>query len=265
MDLIGHLHCNVFNQDKLLLNGVEVYLHLVRSKNAFCLMDASTRNYSVSITEAILLVQRVKVSPTVLIARAKSLASTTAKYPITRVEVKSFTMHSGTTGDCLENVILGQLPKKIILGSVDNKAFNGDRKLNLFNFQNYSNNFMSLYVNGVQIPSKPLQPTFTRSGSMYVEAYQILFSGSGIHNMNEGNKIHRKNYPKGYCLFAFDLTLDLPTHFAGHWNLVRNKSVRVEVRFETPLTKTINCALYSELDKVLEIDSDRHIVVDFNA
>ncbi|XP_023247392.1 uncharacterized protein F54H12.2-like [Copidosoma floridanum] len=128
VDLMGHLHCDVFNQDKLLLNGVEVRLRLVRAKDkdAFCLMDASTKNYSVSISEATLLVQRVKVSPTVLIAHAKTLANTTAKYPITHVEVKSFTLYSGINGDSLDNVILGQLPKRIILGFVDNKAFNRD-------------------------------------------------------------------------------------------------------------------------------------------
>ncbi|XP_014215919.1 uncharacterized protein F54H12.2-like [Copidosoma floridanum] len=228
VDLMGHLHCDVFNQDKLLLNGVEVRLRLVRLKDAFCLMDASTRNYSVSITETTLLVRRAEVSPTVLIAHAKTLASTTAKYPITRVEVKSFTMHSGITGDCLENVILCQLPKRIILGFVDNKAFNGDRKLNPFSFQNYSINFLSLYVDGVQTPSKPLQPTFTGSGSMYVEAYHTLFSGSGIHYMNEGNNIHRKDFPKG--------SLEL----SKKWFCQNRK-----------------------FDNMLGIDSNRQIVVDF--
>ena len=101
VDLIGHLHCDVFNQDKLLLNGVEVRLRLVRSKDAFCLMDASDKNYSAHITEATLLVRRVKVNPTVLVAHSKTLASTTAKYPITRVEVKTFTIHSGVNGHCL--------------------------------------------------------------------------------------------------------------------------------------------------------------------
>ncbi|XP_014216902.1 uncharacterized protein F54H12.2-like [Copidosoma floridanum] len=132
--LMGHLHCDAFNQDKLLLNGDEVHLRLVRAKDAFCLMYASTKNYSVSISEATLLVRRVKVSPTVLIAHAKTLASTMAKYQITRVEVKSFTLHSGINGDLLDNVILGQLLKRIILGFADNKAFNGDRKMIPFNF-----------------------------------------------------------------------------------------------------------------------------------
>ena len=38
-DMIGHLHCDIFNQDKMLINGVEMRVRLVRSKDAFYLMD----------------------------------------------------------------------------------------------------------------------------------------------------------------------------------------------------------------------------------
>lgn len=265
VDLLGHLHCDVFNQDRFLLNGVEVRLRLVRSKDSFCLMNTSTTDYKLHISEATLLVRRVKVSPAVLIAHAKALSTTTAKYPITRVEIKTFTMHSGIVGDSLENVILGQLPKRIIIGFVDNKAFNGAKNLNPFNFQNYGINFLSLYVDGAQVPSKPLQPKFNATNPQYVEAYHTLYSGTGMHFMNEGNDIDRTDYPNGYCLFAFDLTPDLSAHFAGHWNLVKNGTIRVEVRFDSPLAKTINCILYAEFDNVLEIDASRQVIVDFSA
>ena len=69
VDLIGHLHCDVFNQEKLLVNGVEVRVRLVRSRDSFCLMDLIDL-YSVHIEEANLLVRRVKISPSVLLAHA---------------------------------------------------------------------------------------------------------------------------------------------------------------------------------------------------
>ena len=97
-------------------------------------MDVSNDGkFSVKIKEAGLIVRRVKINPGVLLVRANALSKTTAKYPITRVEVKSFTLHTGVLGDTLDNVILGQLSKRIIIGFVDNKAFNGNRKFNPFN------------------------------------------------------------------------------------------------------------------------------------
>jgi len=74
-------------------------------------------------------------------------------------------------------------------------------------------------VDGTQIPSKPLQPDFTKE-KLYTDAYHTLFSGTGIHFLNEGNSISRENYPNGYCLFAFDLTPDLSANDNTHWNLI---------------------------------------------
>ena len=42
--MIGHLHCDVFNQHKMLINGVEMRVRPVRSKDAFCLMDVLDEN-----------------------------------------------------------------------------------------------------------------------------------------------------------------------------------------------------------------------------
>lgn len=265
LDMAGHLHCDVFNQDKFLMSGVEVRLRLVRSKDEFCLMQTPTQgvDYKVKILDAGLIVRRAKINPGILIAHAKTLAKTTAKYPITRVEVKAFTMHSGIIGDSLDNIILGQLPKRIITGFVSNKAFNGDKTLNPFNFQHFSINYLSLYIDGHQIPGKPLQPNFDAGN--YIECYQTLFSGTGIHFQNEGLGISQNMYPNGYCLFAFDLTADLSASCFTHWNLVKHGSVRIEVRFAKALASTINCVVYAEYDNVIEIDSARQIITDFGS
>lgn len=127
-DMLAHLHCDIFNQDKFLLNGVEMRIRLVRAKDAFCLMDNTSAHYKFQILEAALLVRRIKLSPGVLLAHAKTLSTTTAKYPITRVEVKSFVIHYGVLSESIDNAVLGQLPKRIIIGFVDNRAFNGNSK-----------------------------------------------------------------------------------------------------------------------------------------
>ncbi|XP_050449695.1 uncharacterized protein F54H12.2-like [Cataglyphis hispanica] len=200
LDLIGHLHCDVFNQDKFLINGVEVRLRLVRSKYSFCLMDSNGTSSKIHILNASLLVRRAKISAGLLLAHARMLSKVTAKYPLTRVEVKTFTIHSGVVAESLDNVILGQLPKRIIVG---------------------------------------------------------------IHFLNEENSISRDDYSKSYMLFAFDLTPDLSANYAGHWNLVKHGSLRLEVRFEKALTETVNCIIYAEFDNVIEIDSSRQVIVDF--
>lgn len=261
IDMIGHLHSDVFNQEKLLLNGVEVRVRLVRSRDSFSLMD-TYGYFSIHIDEASLLVRRVKINPGILLAHAKMLSKTTAKYPLTRVEVKAITLNNRVLSQTLDNIILGQIPKRIIIGFVRNQAYNGDIKKNPFNFQHFNINSLTLFVDGVQVPSKTLQPDF-KNKKLYVDAYHTLFSGTGIHFLNEGNQITRENYPDGFCLFAFDLTPDLSANECSHWNLIRHGSVRLDVRFDDALTETVNCIVYAEYDNILEIDASRQVIVDY--
>lgn len=266
VDMIGHLHCDVFNQNRFLLSGIDLKLRLIRSSDDFVLMDSSDHSiFSVNLLEASLIIRKVKINPGVLLSHATTLAKTTAKYPIVRVQIKSFIINSGVSGETIDNIILGTLPKRIIIGFLDNKAFNGSRKLNPFNFQHFNLNYLSLYIDGQQLPSKALQPDFAANNSNYIDSYLTLFSGSGIHYLNEGNTIDRKAYPLGYALHAFDLTPDLSANCSSHWNLVKNGTMRLEARFKTPLTQTINCLIYVEYDSVIEIDSNRQVMVDFNS
>ncbi|XP_025154189.1 uncharacterized protein F54H12.2-like [Harpegnathos saltator] len=236
LNLIGYLHCDVFNQDKFLINGVEVRMRLVRSKDSFCLMEGNTMS-RIRILDATLLIRRARINQSILLTHTKMLTRTIAKYPLTRVEVKSFTIHSGVVGETPDNVILGQIPKRIIIGFVDNKAFNGVR---------------------------PLQPKFSGNEMLYAETYHTLFSGTGIHFLNETNSISREDYPAGYTLFAFDLTPDLSANCAGQWNLVKHGSLRMEVRFERALTTMVNCLVYAEFESLLEIDCSRQVIVDYS-
>ncbi|EFN76689.1 Uncharacterized protein F54H12.2, partial [Harpegnathos saltator] len=211
LDLIGHLHCDVFNQDKFLINGVAVRMRLVRSKDSFCLMEGNTMS-RIRILDATLLIRRARINPGIF-AHTKMLTRTAAKYSLTRVEVKSFTIHSGVEEEILD-IILRQIPKRIILRILDvtllirrariNPAFNGARHLNPFNFQHYGINFFSLYLDGTQIPSRPLQLKFSGNEMLYAETYHTLFSGTGIHFLNETNSISREDYSAGYLsLFSF--------------------------------------------------------------
>lgn len=262
IDLLGHLHCDLFNQDRFLVNGVELRVKLVRSKDTFCLMSDTT-GVKISITDATLLVRKVKISPTVLLAHSRALEKATVKYPLTRVDIRNVSIPKDMQSKTLDNLFLGQLPNRVIVGFVSNSAFNGTLTTNPYNFQHFFMNFLSLYVDGKQYPSRPLQPDFD-STKQYVSSYHTLFSGTGIHFQDEGNDISREDYPYGYCLTAFDLTPDLSAH-TDVWNVQKQGALRLEVQFSKPLTETINCIIYAELDNLLQVDQKRNVIVDYSS
>ncbi|XP_052746989.1 uncharacterized protein F54H12.2-like [Bicyclus anynana] len=264
IEMIGHIHGDIFNQDKFLLNGVELRLKLVRSKDSFKLIcPVLDSKFRVHISSASLIMRKVRINPSVLLAHEKVLSSTTAKYPITRAEVKVITIPSGVQGKMLDNVFLGQIPKRCIVGFVTNSAFNGSLNMNPFNFYNHGLNQFGLYVDGQTIPSKILAPNF--DDKTFINAYHTLFSGTGIHFLNDGNDISKEDYKNGFCLFAFDLTPDLSANSNSHWNLIKRGSVRFEVRFEKSLLTTLNCIVYAEFDNVIEINKNRDVNLDYNS
>jgi hypothetical protein len=77
--------------------------------------------------------RQVKVSNDVVLAHAKMLEKVPALYPITHVELKSYTINSGVKSHIIDNDSAGNLPKRIVFGLVDGDAFNGDITKNCFN------------------------------------------------------------------------------------------------------------------------------------
>ena len=96
IDMRGKLHLDLFFQNRYLLNGVEVRLRLIRSNDLFCLHgNANQADNKVSLKEVTLFVRKVKPNPAIQLAHVKALQHGTAKYPLRRVEVKSFTVPTG--------------------------------------------------------------------------------------------------------------------------------------------------------------------------
>ncbi|XP_073712807.1 uncharacterized protein F54H12.2-like [Misgurnus anguillicaudatus] len=224
VELLVPIHADIFFQEKLLINGVDVKIRLIRGKDEFCLMRSDDVAYKVKILSASLFVKKVSVSPAVRLGHAQALLSTTAKYPVDRVCLKTISLPAGSRVSNQENLFLGTLPKSIILGMVDNDAFSGSYDKNPFTFNHYDLEFLAIYADGKQIPSKPLQSDF-ESGSAVREYYQLVMS-TGRHLKNHALAIDRDEFQAGYSLFAFNLTPD--EECSQHLSLVKSGNIRLE-------------------------------------
>ena len=93
-----------------------------------------------------------------------------------------------------EKLFSGQLPTRIVVALVDNRAFNGDRAHNPFNFHHYNLSEISLYLDGQQqYALKPLQPNF--GDGLYVRTYNTLCAGTCKLNRDEGTSFRVKITP----------------------------------------------------------------------
>ena len=258
VEMVGRLHCDIFSQERLMINKVPIRIKLIRSKNTFCIM-ANANDFKVKIESAILFVRRVTLADSVYNAHQKALRLGPAKYPVKRVVCKYFQIPQGSTSTNQENLFQGQMPTRLIVGCVDSDAFNGTSRKNPFNFKHKNISEVALRVGGFKGTLKPLQPNFPNQSLL---SYLNYLTGIGKWGKNEGSGFDRREHANGYTLFAWDLTPDL-SDGGDHFQLKKDTSVRLEMKFREPLTTPTNCIVYAEFENMILVDNDRNVSTNF--
>jgi hypothetical protein len=263
IDLAGKLHCDMFNTSKYLINGVDVRFIFVKNKAEIVLLkNATTGGANIKIIDASLWIRKVKINPTILLAHANSLNRHTAKYPFKRVEMHNYTIPSGSQQHTIENMFLGRIPTRVIIGLVSHSAFSGAFNLCAFNFRHFNVNYLTLFKNGEQMFSRPYTPTYTDSEYSYAMPYLQSFINTGNHLADDGYCISMADWQKGYCLYPFDLTPDLSAH-EQHWCIQEQGNLRLELGMKTALTEAVTVIVYAEFREVLEIDKARECSLEY--
>ena len=117
-------------------------------------------------------------------------------------------------------------------------------------------NEIALYVNGESIPARPMKMDVGKNKN-YVTPFVNLFEAAEKWNKDAGLQINRSRFDQGFAIYAFNLA---PSDLGEEYiNLVRQGSVRLEVRFSTNTTETLNCLAYAEFPALIEVDHSREV------
>lgn len=260
IELVGKIHSDMMNQQKYLLNNVDLRIVMSVNKPAFYIMEAAAESSMVKIVEATLFINHVTISPSVLVSHERVLSKSNAYYPYTRVECKSYTVGAGATSLSLDNVVIGNLPRFILFGMVENASAIGDRTKNPYNFKHFNMNMFYLTINGVQSPMQPLTFDFTKKPPQSMRGYSNLFKSINMHTYDRSNLVTKKFFDNGAFLLGFDLTSDLSAS-SDCSNMLNQGTIRIEGRFDYALPNTISCIVYCEYDAICEIDRLRNVYV----
>ena len=255
--LRGSLHIPILRQERLLLNQCSVKIKLHPNNRKFYLMAAAD-SYKLDIVSARFELEKLEMNPDLLNEHADKLRKQNAIYPIRRGEMKTFSIPAGNTSAVKENLFVGKLPRRLIVAKVDSEAYNGKISLNPFNFQPFGLNYLCAYVDGERYPTKALQPDFTNG--KFLDCLGSLYDGTGMRNDDRTLAIRRENYAEGYALYVIHMSPGEPDCPA--YDLSQKGNIRLEMKFNGPLAKTITTLVYAEYDDQLEIDNDRNIMID---
>ena len=274
--LSGPIFSDIFMNDRLLLNMMDLKVVLNRSPDSFSLMETAKSNQinpRVHLTDVVLKIRKVKVDQAVSDGVERMLKQTPALYPIRRVECKILTIPENLPNVRQDNIFSGIIPKSFVFGLVDVDAANDVYGKNPYNFQHFGVTNVSLTANGQEIPFKQLTLKYPQDVSGKVdpatddeldfdEAYNTLFSGTGKIYSNTGLDITREDYPGGYTLYAFDLTPDM-CNSTDYFNTVQRGSLTLALSLKKQ-THAIAIVCYGDFENVIRIDSERNAIYDIS-
>lgn len=266
VELMGKLFTDLTHQCRAIIGGATLKFDLLTMDSNFYFMSQNPEklHIKVELEDASFYIHKAKVTPNIVNAHRVALHRHPAIYPITHVEVKSNTILGGTLDFTDDNIVIGQLPRQIILGLVSNAAANGSLKHNPFNFKHYNTNSVCIFVNGIQFPAKAYTPNW--NNNVYLREYLGFMENMNADGTFTNIDITREEYASGFTLFAFNLSPDLSDGCAGigHISAGATGSMRVQLKFASPLPEVVNVIYYLEYDNSIMIDENGHSLMDHN-
>lgn len=259
VELIGRLHLDMFNTPKLLMNGVDFMLTIELNKPEFYLLKKNAANPSeLKIVDCNLYMEHVKLLPDVTLAIEKNLETKMAMYPYKRVDIRTMTIASNSSSFSFDNIYSGQnLPELIIFAMVNNDAYNGDYKLNPFNFQPFNLSEITASVDGYEISPRNLRFNFDLKNPQTQRAYFQLFKQLSFHRFDRANLISRELFNKNCFLIGWDLSPDKSS--SDCTSIMSGGNIRLQGKFSKPLAKTVTVLAYMQFDADLGIDKGRNV------
>ena len=263
----GRIHLDFFHQPRLLLSGCDIRVKIFRSNPEFCIKKDTSITDDLkllpSIEEIYLNVRRVKLTPHQHLEIERTLVNSAAKYPVTRVEIKSYTVALGVTSVLLNNVVGGKLPNRLIYGLTKHSAYNGRHVEKGFCFQHNSLKSTGVYING-SLYNQSVDTNYSESEntqSLHARAYQTLFTE--LSDAGELVGITYEEYKDNYCLYAFDLSPDRCVSSIDHSNPVRQGELSINLEFSQSIPENLTLIVYLEHTGLIQVDKTRQVYTDY--
>ena len=210
--------------------------------------------------EVTLRVRRIVPKPSVINGHAAGLGKRNALYPVNHTELLTFTIPAGQKSMVKDRLFPMQAPKLLVVGMVENDAYNGSYSKNPYNFQHFGLNKIGLYREGDSIPGRPFTPDFDKKhySCSYVNTMQTL----GFFNTDDTNALTYDDFANGYTLYAFDLTAD-NNLAAPYRQSIAHNNLRLELNFKSDLSKTVNVILFAVFDSQVEVTKLRDVLSNY--
>ena len=256
-DMIGSLSTSLFTMDRYLPPGCNIDIKLTRNTAAFCL-DGSVNSkagvagipYTFSIEEIVLYMKQFEVSHEIMKHHQLLLSrGNKAQFPLNSIQARCTQIAAGTQNYVSDILWHNEkMPNFCVFGLVSSSAYNGQLKLNPFNFKPYDLSTITLKCD--QQPQLYQSLNMDYDSNLFQFAFQTLAIALG--NKSLGSGISRSDFSNGYCLYVFHY---LPVATSSDFQPERKGQLRVELGFKIPTTVPLQLISLGTFTNLMEISS----------
>ena len=120
----------------------------------------------------------------------------TLKFPLVEREIKTFSIPQGVTSFTADSIILGRIPKIVVVGFVSQKGWLGNLTKSPVNFQSKHLCEMTLTWSGDSMESRTINYSFLSKPGITLTSYLVALDSlrQTAANPDLGNGIDRDNY-----------------------------------------------------------------------
>jgi hypothetical protein len=261
---LSRLDFDLSNQELLMVNNIDLLFTIYRSRDSFLLHNLKandTDTYRMAVHSVKLYVKMVDVRPSLNLSIYQALEKQPAKYAVRKTEIKSCFLTGGRT-EVDHNIFSSTIPRRLTIGMVDSKAFNGDIRLSPFNFKPFALRELRVEAGGFNYPATPYNLNFDHSGTGYSRAYVDMFEALGRANSSEAAcDISMHKFFSGWTFFVIPLTSTLDDSCG--FELLRSGTTSIHLEFDQPLPADgVELIVLGEFDQMVMIDFHRRVICD---
>lgn len=262
LKLIGPLHLDLAQQERLLLNLVDVSirLNLTDSQMIFKILNQTGDRPKHSIINATLHVCRKKLFPDCEAGILTALGKETCKYFFNHTQMRHRILDAGSSTFFFDHLYPGTLPRRFIIGLMPVSAFNGSWTEDPFKFTSNTLIECRAYINSIQTPVPAIE--MNMEDDDFARAYTLFFDAMYSHHPASKLSITRDQYKSHCTLFAWTLTPENDLEQSDTIGLIQRGHVRLDFRFNAALRSQLACVIYSHFPSVIQIDANREVMIE---
>lgn len=260
VQVISRLEFDMANQGLFLLNHTNLMFMLYRANDEF-LMDilgTGIKSARLKIHSLKLFVRFVEVQPSLNLEIYKMLENKPIQYATKRTEMRSCFL-TGSRVEFDHNLFVNLVPRKLVIGMVDSKRFNGNYK-SPFKFEHFDVEELTINALGQEFPSIRYSTDFAEK--QCVRPFLDLYDGLGQHYSGNGPGITFDQFLNGWTIFLINLS---SSDEHGGMELVKNSPTNIHLKFHNPIPEDgVELICLAEFDAIYSLDKDRRVFSDLN-